>query len=182
MDKPRETGCAHSRGLSSPALFSKLSTTQRYRTYVLLMGMLSPVRLALDEPCFLPVAAEAVAAGFPSPAEDYVTSEINLSEELICHPAATFLVRVAGDSMLDAGISDGDELIVDRSLTPQDGDVVVAVVDGEFTVKTFRSGPAPVLLPANPDFPPITLIDCTDAQIWGVATTCLHHLRHRPNR
>ncbi len=146
------------------------------------MGMLSPVRLALDEPCFLPVAAEAVAAGFPSPAEDYVTGEINLSEELICHPAATFLVRVAGESMVGAGISDGDELIVDRSLTPQDGDVVVAVVDGEFTVKTFRSGRPPVLLPANPDYPPITVSDCTEVSVWGVAITCLHHLRHRSTR
>lgn len=113
--------------------------------YVLLGGMVNPTRLAPDEPCVIPVAAEAVAAGFSSPAEDYVTGEINLSEELIRHPAATFLVRVSGESMLGVGISDGDELIVDRSLTPQDGDGVGAVVDGEFTVKTFSAGRPPAL-------------------------------------
>lgn len=142
--------------------------------------MLTPVPLASVTPCVIPIASEAVAAGFPSPAEDYAAGEINLSEQLIDHPAATFLVRVAGESMLDAGINDGDELIVDRSLTPQDGDVVVAVVDGEFTVKTFSAGRPPALLPANPDYPPITVSDCTDVSVWGVATTCLRHLRRQP--
>lgn len=127
----------------------------------------------------IPSAVETVTAGFPSPAEDYADAGIDLSRQLIDHPAATFLVRVAGESMTGRGIDDGDELIVDRSLTPKDDDVVVALVDGEFTVKQYHPGPPAQLIPANPDFTAIDLDGRDDAEIWGVVTTCLHHLRPR---
>ncbi len=79
-----------------------------------------------------------VVAGFPSPAEQYVEPPLDLNELLVKRPAATYFVRVAGDSMVGAGIQDGDLLVVDRSLRPADGDIIVASVDGEFTVKTLR--------------------------------------------
>lgn len=144
--------------------------------------MSTPARIVPGDHYPIAVATDAVPAGFPSPAQDYDEPGIDLSRQLIEHPAATFLVRVAGDSMSGRGIDDGDELIVDRSLTARDGDVVVALIDGEFTVKTFDSGPPAVLTPANPDFDDIVLSGRDDAEIWGVVTTCLHHLRHTPKR
>lgn len=117
---------------------------------------------------------EAVPAGFPSPAQDYFNGEIDLNEHLIADRASTFIVRVAGDSMVGAGISDGDELIVDRSVTARDGSVVIAVVEGEMTVKRLRITPqGPELHPENSSY---TVLKPTDLEIWGVVTTCLHHL------
>lgn len=127
----------------------------------------------------IPSAVETVTAGFPSPSEDYADAGIDLSRQLIDHPAATFLVRVAGDSMTGRGIDDGNELIVDRSLTPNDDDVVVAIADGEFTVKQYNPEPPAQLIPTNPDFTAIDLAGRNDAGIWDVVTTCLHHLRPR---
>lgn len=115
-----------------------------------------------------------VAAGWPSPAEDYLDGHIDLSEHLIPRPASTFLVRTSGWSMRDAGISDGDELVVDRSLRPRDGQIVVAVVDGEFLVKYLRTAGRPRLVAAHPDFPDIALAG-RDCEIWGVVTYVLHH-------
>lgn len=96
---------------------------------------------------------------------------------LIRDQVSTFIVRVSGESMQDAGISDGDELIVDRSVQPRDGHVVIAVIDGEMTVKRLCTGPAGVVLKAeNPDYPDLHVAELSDFRIWGVATTCLHHL------
>lgn len=121
-----------------------------------------------------PIALEAVPAGFPSPSQDYFNGEIDLNEHLIKDRASTFIVRVAGDSMTDAGISDGDELIVDRSATVRDGSVVIAVVEGEMTVKRLRiTSQGPELHPENSSYP---ILKPTDLEIWGVVTTCLHHL------
>ena len=139
----------------------------------------APRLLRPTSPLLIPSAVETVPAGFPSPAQDYDEPGIDLSRQLIDHPAATFLVRVAGDSMTGRGIDDGDELVVDRSLDPRPGDVVVALLDGEFTVKSFEPGPPAYLVPANPDFPVIALEGREGAEIWGVVTTCLHHLRRR---
>lgn len=122
----------------------------------------------------VPSVFERVAAGWPSPAEDYLDGHIDLSEHLIPRPSSTFIVRVAGWSMRDAGICDGDELIVDRSRTAQDGQIVVAVVDGEFLVKTLRTRGSPRLVAANPDFASISLKGRDDVQIWGVVTYVLH--------
>jgi DNA polymerase V len=124
------------------------------------------------------IAPVAVACGYPSPAQDYYDGPLDLTEHLITDHAATFVVRASGDSMTEAGISDGDELLVDRSLTPADGDVVVAVVDGELTVKRLDLTPAGVVLRAeNPAYPPLVVPELSDVQVWGVVTFCLHHLR-----
>lgn len=119
----------------------------------------------------------AVPAGFPSPAQDYFDGRLDLNKHLIADFTSTFLVRVSGHSMEGAGISDGDELVVDRSLTPADGNVVVAVLDGELTVKRFRSAGGLVRLVAeNPDYPDIDIPELGELTIWGVVTRCLHHV------
>lgn len=119
----------------------------------------------------------SVPAGYPSPAQDYSDTKIDLSEMLIRDQVSTFIVRVSGSSMEGAGISDGDELIVDRSIKPRDGHVVIAVIDGEMTVKRLALSSAGVVLKAeNPDYEDITVAELSEMTIWGVATTCLHHL------
>ncbi|MCJ1674494.1 MULTISPECIES: LexA family transcriptional regulator [Rathayibacter] len=125
------------------------------------------------------VPADAVAAGFPSPAQDYFDGSLDLNDHLIRDKTSTFIVRVSGESMTGAGISDGDELVVDRSLTPTHGSVVIAILDGELTVKRLELSPGGVVLRAeNPDYPPILVAELSDLQIWGVVTVCLHRL-HR---
>lgn len=136
------------------------------------------VRRVTAAPLLLLCAPVTVPAGFPSPAQDWYEGPIDLTAELVKDQAATFIVRVSGHSMEGAGISDGDELLVDRSLTPRDGDVVVAVLDGELTVKRLATGPAGVVLRAeNPEFPDIPVPEAADLIVWGVATFCIHHLR-----
>ena len=118
-----------------------------------------------------------VAAGFPSPAQDYFDGRIDLNAHLIKDITSTYVVRVTGDSMEGAGISDGDELIVNRALEPRDGSVVVAVLDGELTVKRLRlTGSGVVLQAENPRYPDIRVQALSELIIWGVATRCLHHV------
>src|SRR5690625_7819131 len=118
-----------------------------------------------------------VLAGFPSPSQDYSDTKIDLTEMLIRDELSTFIVRVSGDSMEGAGIYDGDKLIVDRSIEPRDGHVVIAVVDGEMTVKRLRVTPTGVVLQAeNTEYPDVTGAERPELTIWGVATTCLHQL------
>jgi len=118
-----------------------------------------------------------VAAGFPSPAQDYFDGRIDLNAHLIKDITSTFIVRVTGDSMEGAGISDGDELIVNRALEPKDGSVVIAVLDGELTVKRLRITRTGVVLQAeNPKYPDIRVPALSALTIWGVATRCLHHV------
>lgn len=119
--------------------------------------------------------AGAVAAGFPSPAEQYMEPPLDLNAFLVKRPAATYFVRVEGDSMNGAGIYDGDILVVDRSLAPADGDVAVAALDGDFTVKTLRRrGGALWLEPANPDYPPIKVDEGHELKIFGRVTAAIH--------
>lgn len=124
---------------------------------------------------FCPLYICPVHAGFPSPADDYVESELNLHDYLVKRPAATFFLRVVGDSMRDAGILPGDLLVVDRSVEPVPGKVVVAAINGELTVKRFerRSGRA-VLVPANPDHQVIEVGEDDDLVIWGVVVASIH--------
>ncbi len=125
----------------------------------------------------LPLVAARISAGFPSPADDYIDRRLDLNEYLVKHPAATFFVRVAGNSMIGAGIHDGDILIVDRALEPADGRVVVAVISGELTVKRIRRrNDRLYLVPENPDFEPIEVSGDTDFQVWGVVTNVIHAL------
>ncbi len=117
----------------------------------------------------------SVVAGFPSPAEQYAESPLDLNTLLVPRPAATFFVRVEGDSMIGRGISNGDLLVVDRSLTPADGDVIIACVDGEFTVKTLRrSGDSVRLEAANPAYPDIALESGSELVCFGKVTACIH--------
>jgi len=120
-----------------------------------------------------PLMADAVAAGFPSPADGHLERTLNLHDLLVRHPAATFFVRVAGDSMREAGILSGDILVVDRSLSPRDRQVVVAVVDGEFMVKQLRwRANRWWLVAAAPEYPPVPVGgepgEGGDTAIWGV--------------
>lgn len=118
-----------------------------------------------------------IAAGFPSPADDYIERKLDLNEFLVSHPAATFFVRVSGDSMIGAGIHTGDMLVVDRSLEPRDGSVVIAGIEGELTVKRLRIRGAKLLLvPENSDFNPIEVDEDEGVDIWGVATAVIHQL------
>lgn len=118
-----------------------------------------------------PYMSDAVRAGFPSPADDYVEKRIDLNEELIQHREATFFLRVKGQSMVGAGIDDGDELIVDRAIAPEHGRIVIAAVDGELTVKRFYQRDGDVrLIAANPQFPDIEFREGQEMLIWGVVT------------
>ena len=117
----------------------------------------------------------SVVAGFPSPAEQYLEPPLDLNELLVKRPAATFFVRVRGDSMTGAGIHDGDLLVVDRSLRPASGDVIIACVDGDFTVKTYRRDRDGVRLePANPAFPVLRLRPGQELDYFGKVTACIH--------
>ncbi|EFK8875549.1 translesion error-prone DNA polymerase V autoproteolytic subunit [Escherichia coli] len=118
----------------------------------------------------LPLFIDRVPCGFPSPAQDYVERRIDLNNLLIQKPSATYFVRVSGDSMVDAGITDGDMLVVDSSLTANHGDFVVASVSGEFTVKELRTRPFLHLLPHNTRYSPITFSSEEELEIFGVVT------------
>lgn len=128
----------------------------------------------------LPLFIERVPCGFPSPAQDYVEDRIDLNKLAIRHPSATYFVRVSGDSMRGAGIGDGDLLVVDRALTPTHGDIVVAAVDGEFTVKELRTHPAVQLVPHNRHYAPILFAEGEGPDIFGVVTFTLKS--HRQGR
>ena len=144
----------------------------------------------------MPEDKPTVHAGFPSPAQDYMNTFISLDKELVRHPAATFFARVVGDSMVDAGVDEGDVLVVDKSIEPQEGDMAVCFLDGEFALKfiSFKE-PKPVagknqtrkaskprssydilehrkmwLLPANEKYPPIEVTESNDFTVWGVVT------------
>ncbi|MBU1690659.1 MAG: translesion error-prone DNA polymerase V autoproteolytic subunit [Gammaproteobacteria bacterium] len=131
------------------------------------------VHALAEQPPFLaiPLMSHSVRAGFPSPADDYIEKRIDLNEELIQHREATFFLRVRGHSMVGAGIDDGDELIVDRAISPAHGRIVVAVVDGELTVKRFFQREGVVKLVAeSAEFADIEFKDGQEMVIWGVVT------------
>lgn len=126
----------------------------------------------------IPIYGDTISAGFPSPAADYIESGIDLVSYLIPHPSSTYTLRVAGDSMINAGITDGSYLLVDFSLTPQHGDIVIANLGGEFTVKRLVTTPNAQLLPENPAYPAIPIYDGEDIEIVGVVITIIKTL-HR---
>lgn len=134
-------------------------------------------QLAAFEPprMFIALVQGTVPAGFPSPADDFLVKRLDLND-LIAHPAATFMWRASGFSMIEAGIDDGDLLVVDRALTPLHMNIVVAQVDGEFTVKyLFKRGGRVKLMPANPTFPEITFRDGQQLMITGVVMFAIKH-------
>ncbi len=125
----------------------------------------------------LPLYDTKVPAGFPSPADDDLASKLDLNQYLIKHPAATFFVRVIGDSMIGAGINDGDILIVDRSIEALNGKIVIAALNGELTVKRLKiNSEAQYLMPENDKYQPIPLNDNDEITIWGVVTNVIHQL------
>ena len=168
----------------------------------------SPVDLGREAPAEnheVAFVEGGVHAGFPSPAQDYMNASIDLNRELVKHPAATFFAKVVGDSMIDAGVEEGDILVVDKSLEPSEGDMAVCFIDGEFALK-YISFKNPVvdgygerhakkaskpgvsydilehqrmwLLPANPKCPPIEVTDANDFTIWGVVTYVIKKVTH----
>ena len=123
----------------------------------------------------IPFYQSNVPAGFPSPAEDFIDLDLNLQEYLVQHPSATFCVRVTGDSMENAGIYSGDVMVVDRALEPQNNTIVLAVLDGEFTVKRIqKKGQELYLIPENSKFKPIQITEEMNFQVWGVVTHIIH--------
>lgn len=128
----------------------------------------------INEEVLIPLHSHKVVAGFPSPADDYVETRLDLNDKLIQNKQATFLLTVQGDSMKKAGIHDGDILVVDRSLTPQDGKIVIAALDGELTVKTLSiKSTGTWLVPENDNYPPIPVREESDIVIWGVVTATI---------
>lgn len=132
----------------------------------------------LENKIQFPLFNYAVSAGFPSPADDYIDIKLDLNEYLVKRPASTFFVRVRGESMVKAGIHDGDLLTVDRSITPTSGKIVIAVINGECTVKRIHyKNNILYLLPENDAYEPIMIRECTDTVfVWGVVTHVIHPL------
>lgn len=119
----------------------------------------------------IPYVDSGIKAGFPSPAQDYLEFAIDLNRELVKHPASTFFGRVSGDSMKNAGVSDGDILVIDKSLEPKNGDMAVCFIDGEFTIKFINIKKDIIwLIPANKKYQPIKVTKENDFLIWGIVT------------
>lgn len=132
-----------------------------------------PCRVQLNTHTHLPMFS-TVAAGFPSPADDFLHQHIDIGAELIKHPLATYLLRIAGHSMRDAGIFDGDIVVIDKAIEPKHGHIVIAVIDGEFTCKYLHSkNGITKLVPANADFPEVHFGDAQTLEIWGVVTSSI---------
>ena len=129
----------------------------------------------------LQYADDGIFCGFPSPAQDYIDRTLNFNEDIIKHPSATFYAKALGDSMIDAGIEEGDILVIDRALEPQDGDIVIAHINQEFTVKYLdisrRDKGVVYLRPANKRYKPILLHEGDELNIWGVVSNVIKRLR-----
>ena len=125
-----------------------------------------------------PLLGNEVPAGFPSPAQDYIEENLDLNEYLISHPSATYFVKVEGYSMVDAGIYPGDILIVDRAVEPAHKKIVIAIVDGELTVKRlYKKGGKWFLTPENPEFESLEITRDINFHVWGVVIYSIHKMR-----
>jgi DNA polymerase V len=125
----------------------------------------------------VPFATAPAECGFPSPADDYLDNPLDFNELLVSNPAATFAVRLAGESMIGAGLFPGDIAVIDRSVTPTNNCIVLALLDGEFTVKRYRRSNGTVtLLPENTNFAPITVTEDRAFEVWGVVTRSIRML------
>ena len=123
----------------------------------------------------IPLLNDSVSAGFPSPADDYTEENIDLNEHLISNPFSTFFLRVKGDSMINAGIRDKDLIIVDKSLTAKPGNIIIAMIDGEFTIKRLSIKKDELYLKAeNHNYPDFRFKNHIDVQIWGVVIYSIH--------
>ena len=138
-------------------------------------NILSIINIEADKKINTPMFLDSVSAGFPSPATDYMENKLDLNEYLVRHPAATFIVKANGPSMIEAGILSGDLLIVDRSLTPNNENIVIASVFGDLTVKKLRKkGSALFLVSANNEYSSIEVREEMECFIWGVVTYVIH--------
>jgi DNA polymerase V len=138
---------------------------------ILWLGKILPIQLT-------PLYSHSISAGFPSPADDYIEDRLDLNELLVNNKAATFFLRVKGDSMVNAGIHHGDIIVVDRSVQPAHRSIVVAVVDGELTVKRLMTHMGAAELHAeNPKYAPIRLQEGQELTIWGVVTSSVHQVK-----
>lgn len=123
----------------------------------------------------IPLTSSTVNAGFPSPAQDYTECQLDISTKIIKNPSSTFLVRAKGNSMIEKGIQDGDILVVDKSLEAKNNSIVIAYIDGEFTVKRFvKKKDKVILYPANDEYKPIEITSENEFLVWGVVTYVLH--------
>lgn len=129
----------------------------------------------------LSYADSGIKAGFPSPAQDYISESIDLNKDLIDHPAATFYGRVTGDSMAEEGITEGDILVIDRSLEPEEGDLAVCCIEGEFTLKRIHRGKSGCiwLVPSNHSYNPIKVTPDNEFIVWGIVTYTIKCKRRR---
>jgi DNA polymerase V len=128
-----------------------------------------------DKRIYLPVAQSKIPAGFPSPATEYEEDSLDINDIVVTNPTATFYVRVKGNSMIDANIHEGDILVVDKSIEATHGKIIIAVVDGEFTVKTLYNKNGLIkLVPANPEFPDIILKNEQELNVWGVVSYIIY--------
>lgn len=130
---------------------------------------LTLIRPRFSTRCPRPLGGSGIRAGFPSPALDYVSETIDLNHDLIRHPASTFYARVEGDSMSGEGITEGDLLVIDKSLEPRHGDLAVCCLDGEFTLKRLHlAGGRVALIPSNPRYPVIRITEEMEFSVWGI--------------
>jgi DNA polymerase V len=126
----------------------------------------------------IPLFSSKVKAGFPSPVDSSVERQLDLNDLMVQHPASTFFVRVAGDSMTGVGIREDDILVVDRSMTANSGDIILAILNGEFTVKKLQKEKAGVkLLPENPKYAPIEIRESDDFEVWGLVTYVIKQVK-----
>ena len=129
----------------------------------------------ISENLKIPLLSDSISAGFPSPADDYTEENIDLNEHLISNPFSTFFLRVKGDSMINAGIKDNDLVIVDKSLTAKPGNIIIAMIDGEFTIKKLSINNNELYLKAeNHNYPDFRFENYIDVQIWGVVIYSIH--------
>ncbi len=141
------------------------------------MNVLMLGECCVNNTIHLPFFLDSVAAGFPSPAQDYIEKKLDLNALCIEHPAATFFVRAQGDSMIDVGIFPGDVLVVDRALQARDGDIVIAGFYGELTVKKLQMVPVLRLLAMNKEYAPVDIPEEAELDIFGVVVHVIHSLR-----
>ncbi len=154
----------------------KLLSERKKQEELAAFGNVHPFQTAITSPP-VPLYSNRVAAGFPSLVDDAIESHLDLNQYLIQRPSTSFFVRVEGDSMIDAGIHENDILIVDRSLKPLDGKIIIAVVNNELTVKRLELKQQTVrLLPENPRYRPIDITEEMDFRIWGVVIHVIHPL------
>lgn len=148
------------------------------------LEVLHPAEVSSAADCARPLFGSSIAAGFPSPADDYIEEWLDLNNLLITDKPATFFVRVKGESMIEEGIRPGDLLVVDKGMEPQSGDIVIAVIDNELTVKELEMVQGRIrLLPANRELQPIELQEGQQLLVWGVVTAAVHQFtRARKSR